>query len=247
MIALMPPVSHFLPNDRIFGTTKHTRGLPSGPCAMVLSMAPPSDAMNNVHSGLANTTIGMLTLATTNSPWKTAKLDPRGLLRTVLLITLQETVTGCGDLMMNHTTALSVRAAYKHLNRVDAGATRPISLMLFLEMPPPRRRRRKTGGQGQRMHTPYRDRRRGRRSLRIDQRWETQQTSTQHIHIAPNLPRSWSFRRMQQEELMKDARIGTLGWGKETGIQWHLRRTTSIMSSDALSPSEQDYFHKYPF
>lgn len=187
MIVLMPPVSHLLPNNRMFGTTRHTIGLPSGPCVMVSSMAPPSDATNNVHNGLANTTIGMSTLATTNSPWKTAKLDPRGLLHTVPPIMPQETVMGCGDRMTNRTTALSVRAV--HLNRVDAGATRPISV-IPLEMSPPRRRRRKIGGRGQRMRTAYRDRRRGRRSPRTDQRWETQQTSTRHIHIGPNLLRN---------------------------------------------------------
>jgi hypothetical protein len=173
MIVLMPPVSHLFPNNRMFGTIRHTIGLPSGPCVMVLSIAPPSNAMNNVHNGLANTTIGIPTLVTTNSPWKMVKLDPRALLHTVLPITLQETVMGCGDLMTNHTTTLSVRAAYIHLNRVDAGATRPISVIL-LEMSPLRRRRRKIGGRGQRMRTAYRGRRRGRKSPRTDQRWETQ-------------------------------------------------------------------------
>lgn len=220
MIGLITPVSHLSSHDRMFETTRHTTGLPSGPCVMVLSIAPLSGAMNDGHSGLANTTTRISTLATINSPWKTAKLGPRGLLHTILPITLQETVMGCGDLMMNHTIALSVRAAYKHRSRVDAGATRLISKVPFLEleMPPARRRRRKTGGRGQKTHTPHQDRRRGRRSLRIDQRWETQQTSIQHIHIAPNLLRNRNFRRKQQGELMGVVRKGTLGLGKETGM-----------------------------
>jgi len=220
----------------MFGTTRHTIGPPSGPCVTVSSMAPPSGAMNNVHSGLANTMIGIPTLATINSPWKTAKLDPRGLPRTILLVTLQETLMGCGDLMTNHTTALSVRAARNPLNRVDAGTTRQISVIPFLEMPPPRRRRRKTGGRGRRTHTPHQDRRRGRRSLRIDQQWEVQQTSTQHIHIAPNLLRNRTPpRRKQQGEIMENARKRAPGRGKGMGMELHLRRSISVMSSDTLS------------
>lgn len=236
MIALMPLVSHLLPNNRMFGTTRHIIGPPSGPCVMVLSMTPPSDAMNNVHSGLANTMIGISTLAMTNSPWKMAKLDPRGLPHTILLVTLQGTLMGCGDLMTNHTTALS---AHNPLNLVDAGATLPISVIPFLEMPPPRRRRRKTGGRGRRTHTPHQDRRRERRSLRIDQRWEVQQTSTQHIHIAPNPLRNRTPRRKRQGENMENARKRALGRGKETGVELHLRRPISVMSSDSLSPERK--------
>ena len=242
MIALMPPMSYFFPNNRTFETTRRTIGLPSGPCAMVLSMGPPSDGMNNVHSGLENTAIETLTLATTNSPWKMAKLDPRGLLHTVLPMTLQETATGCGALTTNLTTVLSVRAAYKHLNRVDAGATPLISVIPLLEMPPPRRRRRKTGGRGQRTHIVHQDRRRGRRSPSIDQQWETQQTSTRHIHIAPNPLRNRNFRRMRRGELMEDARKETLGWRKEMDRQRHLEGTNSIMSSDV---SKQVSYHEY--
>lgn len=241
MIALITPVSHLFLYNRTFETTRHTKGLPSGPCVMVLSMAPPLGAMNNVHSGLANTTIGIQILATINSLWKTAKPDPRGLLRTVLPMILQETVTGCGDLTTNRTIVPSMRAAYKHQNRVDAGATQLISMIPFpeLEMPPAGRRRRKTGGRGRKMHTPHRDRRRGRRSLRIDRPRETQQTSIQHIYIAPNLLRSRSFRRKQQGVLMGEARKGILELEKEMGLQWHLRRSNSIMSSDMLFASER--------
>lgn len=178
---------------------------------MVSSMAPPSDATNNVHSGLVNTRIATPTLATINSPWKRAKLDRLGALPAVRLITRQTTATGCGDLTTNHIIALSVRVAYKRLIRVDAGATRPISLIPFPEMSPQRRRRRRTDGRGQRMHTAYQDRRRERRSPRIGRLWETQQTSSQHIHIALNLLGNWKFQRMRQGEFMEQARKGTSG------------------------------------
>ncbi|KAI9566424.1 hypothetical protein HD554DRAFT_2174351 [Boletus coccyginus] len=80
---------------------------------------------------------------------------------------------------------------------------------------------------GQRTHTPNQDRRRG-RSLRIDQRGETQQTSIQHIHIPSNPPRNWDLLRKQQRVLVEGASKGILGWGKETGTELHLRRSISI-------------------
>ena len=182
-------------------------------------MAPPSNDMSNVHNGLVNTRTGILTLTTTNSPWKTAKLDRRGLLHTILPIILQEMVMGCGALTTNLTIVLSMKAIYKYLNRVGAGATPPISMIPFPEMPPPRRRRRKIGGQGQRMHTLHRDRRRKRKSPRIDRQWGTQQTSTQQIHNTLNLLRHWKFQRTRQGELMENARRGMVSWGREMAKQ----------------------------
>ena len=240
MIALMAPVSHLLHHNRVFGTTRRAIGPPSGPCVTVLSMAPPSGAMNNVHSGLANTMIGISTLTTIKTPWKAARLDPRGFLHAILQITLQEMVIDCGDLKTNHTIALCVREAYIRLNRVDAGTTpgQPISVIPFLGMLP-LRRRRKTGGRGQRTHTPHQDRRRGRRSLRVDQPWETQQVSTQHIFIPSNLLRNLSPLRRQQREPMEGAKKETLVRGKETGTELHLGRSISIINSDGHTSPER--------
>lgn len=247
IFGLVTPVSHLFSHNRTFETTRHTRGLPSGPCVTALSMGPPSSAMNNVRNGLADTTIGVPTLAMTNVPWRTAKPNPRGPSHTVLPMILQDMVMGCGELTTNHTIVLSARAAFKHQNQVDVGATRVNSMVPFLELEMPlARKRRKTGGRGQKMHTAHRDRRRGRRR-RIDQRWETQQTLIPHIHLPLDLLRNWSLRRKQQEELMEEAKKGTLGW-EEPGMQWLLRRVNSTMSSNMPSASGRGQaLSEYPF
>ena len=221
-------------HDRTFGTTRHTKGRPSGPCAMALSVTPPLSATNDVHSGLGNTTIATLILATINSPWKMAKLGPRAVPRMALQITTQVTVMSCGARMMNHTTALSVR--YRDRDQEDAGATRLISMIPFLEPvgPSARRRRRKTDGRGQRMHTQLLPRKRRRKSPRIAQRWGTVETWTRRIHV-PNLLRNQSFQRKQQGVRMENTCEETVRWTQKMATQRHPKKTISIMSSDMLS------------